>query len=143
MRIVVDTNVLVSSLLSPFGPPNAIRQLIAAEAVQICYDLRILHQYREVLARPRFPFNAGDVDTLLAQIEADGILISTHPLTARLPDADDEPFLAVALVGHARCLVTGNLRDFPADRRQGSWSSRLVGSWSCGARPNPRTQSNG
>ena len=119
MRIVVDTNVLVSSLLSPFGPPNAIRQLIAAGAVQICYDLRILHEYREVLTRPRFPFNAGDVDTLLAQIEADGILISTHPLTARLPDADDEPFLAVALVGHARCLVTGNLRDFPADRRQG------------------------
>lgn len=68
MRIVVDTKVLVSSLLSPFGPSNAIRQLIAAGAVQVCYDVRILHEYREVLTRPRFPFSEDDVHDLLSQI---------------------------------------------------------------------------
>ena len=119
MRIVVDTNVLVSSLLSPFGPPNAIRHLIAAGAVQVSYDVRILHEYREVLTRPRFPFSEDDVDDLLSQIEADGVLISSDPLAGSLPDPDDEPFLAVALAARARCLVTGNLRDFPTDRRQG------------------------
>jgi predicted nucleic acid-binding protein len=36
-----------------------------------------------------------------------------------LPDADDEPFLAVALAASADYLVTGNIRDFPSEKRQG------------------------
>ena len=36
-----------------------------------------------------------------------------------LPDADDEPFLAVALAGQANYLVTGNLADYPAEKRRG------------------------
>lgn len=56
MRIVLDTNVLLSGLLSPSGPPGNIARLITTGAVRVCYDARILVEYRQVLLRPTFPF---------------------------------------------------------------------------------------
>jgi uncharacterized protein len=119
MKVVLDTNVLVSGLLSPFGPPAEIVRLVTIEAVQVCYDLRILTEYRQVLLRPVFPFSQEQVETLLAHIETYGLLVGAHPLPKHLPDPDDEVFLAVALAAQARYLVTGNLKHFPAKNRQG------------------------
>ena len=119
MRVVVDTNVLVSGLLSPFGPPGAIVSLIATGRLSLCYDARILAEYHEVLHRPAFPFSREEVAALTAQIKAGGVLAAPAPLATRLPDADDEPFLEVALAAHARLLVTGNGDHFPPDRRCG------------------------
>ena len=119
MKIVLDTNVLVSGLLSPFGPPAEIVRLVTIGAVQVCYDSRILAEYRQVLLRPVFPFSQAQVETLLAQIGTDGLLVGARPLPEPLPDPDDEVFLAVALAGQARCLVTGNLKHYPAKSRQG------------------------
>lgn len=119
MRIVLDTNVLVSGLLSPFGPPGDILRLITTGTVRVCYDARILGEYSQVLRRPAFAFSPAQVDAVLAQLEADGDLVTAQPLRERLPDPDDEVFLAVALAGHADRLVTGNLRHYPVSRRHG------------------------
>ena len=119
MRVVLDTNVLVSGLLSPFGPPGDIVRLITTGTVRVCYDARILCEYRQVLLRPAFPFSQGQVESVLAQLEADGDLVTADPLPESLPDPDDEVFLAVALASQAHCLVTGNIRHYPASRRQG------------------------
>ena len=119
MRIVLDTNVLLSGLLSPSGPPGNIVRLITSGAVRVCYDARILVEYRQVLLRPTFPFAEIQVDSLLDQLEADGDLVAALPLVDRLPDPDDEIFLEVALTGNTHCLVTGNLRRYPQRHRQG------------------------
>ena len=119
MRIVVDTNVLVSGLLSPFGPPGAIVSLASAGRLSLCYDARILAEYTEVLHRPAFPFDADAVAALTAQIEAGGVLASPVPLAKRLPDAADEPFLEVAVAARAECLVTGTSAHFPPECRAG------------------------
>ena len=119
MRVVVDTNVLVSGLLSPFGPPGVIVRLVSAGRLSICYDARIVAEYTDVLNREAFPFSRDEISALTAQIEAGGVLASPVPLTVRLPDPDDEPFLEVAVAARAEYLVTGNGDHFPPDRRAG------------------------
>ena len=119
MRIVLDTNVLVSALLSPFGPPGEILGLATAGALHICHDARILGEYGQVLLRPAFSFRPDLVDSVLDQIETDGVPVAVLPLSERLPDPDDEAFLAVALAGEVHSLVTGNLKHFPERSRQG------------------------
>jgi putative PIN family toxin of toxin-antitoxin system len=115
LRIVLDTNVLVSGLLSPFGPPGQIVRLVSAGAVTLCLDARILSEYGEVLSRPRFEFDPDSVAALLDYIEFRGEMAASAPLTRRLPDLDDEPFLEAAFACRADCLVTGNLAHFPDD----------------------------
>lgn len=119
MKVVVDTNVLVAGLLSPFGPPGEIVRMIASGAVRVCLDARILTEYADVLGRPKFQFEAEQVQTLLEQIRMDGLSVAGTPLASRLPDRTDEPFLETALAGDAACLITGNSKHFPATKRQG------------------------
>lgn len=119
MNVVLDTNVVVSGLIAPFGPPADIVRLLAAGAIRVGYDARILGEYREVLSRPAFRIAAERVEALIDQVRAEGVLVTAHPLPRHLPDPDDDVFLAVALAAGATCLVTGNLRHFPEQRRQG------------------------
>jgi uncharacterized protein len=120
LRIVLDANVLVSGLLSPFGTPAEVLRLVSSGVIGICLDGRIEAEYREVLARPTFGFDGGLVDDLLDYFASAGEMVSAIPLAHRLPDADDEPFLEVAVAASADCLVTGNLAHFPPQSRAGA-----------------------
>lgn len=119
MKIVLDTNVLVSGPLQPFGPSGQIVRLVASGQLTLCYDSRILAEYRDVLLRPKFAFDPERVESLLEEIRADGIPIVAHPLATRLPDPDDETFLEIALAGGVEFLVTGNLKHYPAEAWHG------------------------
>ena len=119
MRIVLDTNVLVSGLLSPFGPPGEIVRMVSSGAVAMCLDASIFAEYDDVLARPRFGFYPDSVAALLDYIDFRSEVVASEPLAQRLPDPDDEPFIEVATACGADCLVTGNLAHFPPDIRAG------------------------
>ena len=119
MKIVLDTNVVVSALLQPLGPSGQILAAVLAGEHQACFDDRIMEEYVEVLARPRFGFDQLQVEVVLDQIKAEGLRASCTPLNAALPDPDDEQFLEVAAGAQAEYVITGNLRDYPEDRRQG------------------------
>jgi len=120
LRIVLDTNVLVSGLLSPFGPPGEIVRLVSSGAVTLCVDARILAEYDEVLTRPRFGFDSDSVAALLDYVDFTSEVVVPEPLRIRLPDPDDEPLLEVALGCGAEGLVTGNLAHFPHESRAGA-----------------------
>ena len=119
IRVVIDTNVLVSGLLSPFGPPGQILRMISSGEIRLLFDARILLEYLEVLARPRFGFDQSAVSDLLYWVEHEGEVVAAPPLQTGLPDPFDEPFLEAALSGHAACLVTGDIAHFPESSRQG------------------------
>ena len=118
MKIVLDTNVLVSGLLNPHGAPSDLLRMVIAGKLRVCYDARILSEYREVLLRPRFGFEPARVGILLDQIGATGVPVVASPLDKPLPDVDDEPFLEVACSGGAEFLITGNLKHYPARSRR-------------------------
>jgi len=119
MKIVLDTNVLVSGLLTPFGPSGEIVRMVSAGMIILQYDARIFLEYQEVLHRPKFQFNKEDIDAFLTFVKQNGQLIPTSPLKNRLPDPDDEVFLEVAIAGSAECLITGNKSHYPRKYRQG------------------------
>ncbi len=114
MRVVLDTNVVVSAFLTPSGvPAEVLRRALGGEPVPL-YDERILAEYREVLERPRFKLDTEDVTAVLELLAAKGERVTAAPLVlVKLPDPDDLPFIEVAVAGQADALVTGNPRHFP------------------------------
>ncbi|MBS3907520.1 MAG: putative toxin-antitoxin system toxin component, PIN family [Syntrophaceae bacterium] len=119
MNIVLDTNVLVAGLLSPFGTCGEIVRMVSSGELILSFDARILSEYDEVLSRPKFKFAKEKVDALLDYVVYRGQTIAPSPLNHSLPDSKDEPFLEVALAGKAVCLVTGNQDHFPIELCQG------------------------
>jgi len=114
MRVVLDTNVVVSALLNPEGPPAAVLAVIFTGEVIPLLDSRLLAEYREVLLRPRFGFTPEQVEAVVSGLLEIGELVDAPPLGLRLPDPDDVPFLEVAVAGQADAIVTGNVRHFPS-----------------------------
>jgi len=119
MKIVLDTNVLVSGLLTPFGPSGEIARMVFSGELILYIDARILSEYQDVLHRPKFKFNKDHIGTLLDFIKQYGQFISSSPLKNRLPDPDDEPFLEVAIAGKVISLVTGNTAHYPSPLMEG------------------------
>lgn len=113
MRIVLDTNVLVSGLHNPSGNPGRIIDLVMAGRIQLLYDDRILGEYLEVLARPELDIDPTLAQAVVGYIRLAGERITGMPLPAdSLPDPDDLPFAEVAVSGEADALVTGNIKHF-------------------------------
>lgn len=119
MLVVLDTNILVSALLSPFGPPARVLDLVLSGNIRAAYDDRLLAEYREVLARPKFGFTPEEVAAVLAYLESDGERVAAPPLACELPDPDNLPFLEVAAQAKA-VLITGNTTHYPETARGGT-----------------------
>ena len=113
MTVVLDTNVVVSGILRPYGKAAAILRLVVSGMLTLAYDQRILGEYREVLRRPKFNFSDETVIDFLSEIEEEGMLVSSRPLHYPLLDLEDALFLEVALSSKATALITGNKRHFP------------------------------
>lgn len=112
MKIVLDTNVLVSALLKPHSSSSKVLDLILAGHLELLIDDRILSEYREVLRRTKFSFDELLVDDVLATLDRLALFVMSENHLLHLPDRDDLPFLEVALSGKAHTLITGNKKDF-------------------------------
>lgn len=115
MIVVIDTNILVSGLWKRTGNASLLLMQILNGSFKLCYDYRIINEYKDVLNRPKFGFSPDLVNVLLDTIVYDGISVIPTPLYGiNMKDEDDRPFFEVAKFCNAP-LVTGNLKHFPAD----------------------------
>ena len=119
MKLVVDTNVLVSALIRSEGIPARVLDVILSRQAKTVLDHRIYLEYEEVLLRPEFGFSRELVDDLLDFLWLSSERVRVATMSVELPDADDTKFLEVAMTASADFLITGNLRHFPARQRHG------------------------
>jgi putative PIN family toxin of toxin-antitoxin system len=112
MKVVLDTNVLVSGMMTMGGPCAIILDLLSEDRIIAALDGRILKEYRRVCEETRLHLDAVAVQDFLRFLDDCAENITAMPLDAHLPDPDDLPFLEVAAEAQA-VLVTGNKKHFP------------------------------
>jgi len=84
MRIVVlDTNILVSAMLTINGIPARIIEMALDGELSVCYNSNILLEYNNVLYRPQFSFNAKKVQNIVSTITELGIELT--PTASNFP----------------------------------------------------------
>ena len=114
---VIDTNVLVSALLSSHDDAATVQvvgKLFSGEVIPL-FSNEILKEYNEVLRRRKFKFSETIVATLVETIEKYGETVEPAPSGEILPDMKDLPFYEVVLEKQEEdaYLVTGNMKHFP------------------------------
>jgi uncharacterized protein len=113
IRAVIDTNVVVSGLLSPAGNEALILLAIHQGLLRPCFSEQILNEYEAVLARPKFAFPPAEIAAVLAMFRRQGEVLAPQPSAVASSDPGDTKFLQCAQAAQADFIVTGNKRDFP------------------------------
>jgi len=115
---VIDTNVIVSGLMTPSGSSAQIIDAILNGQVKLVYDSRILKEYRDVLSRPRLKLPPVKIQALLVGMHRQ-LLVSPSVSGIIGPDSDDIVFIEAALATTDKTIITGNLTHFPKRILQG------------------------
>ena len=113
IRVVIDTNVVVSALLRSGGLPEAIFNLAIGGDIQRFVSDPILAEYEDVVRRPRLAIDSAKADDALRRIRTAALLVRPSSTVTAASDPDDNVFLECAQAADAAYLVTGNARDFP------------------------------
>ncbi|MDR1785232.1 MAG: putative toxin-antitoxin system toxin component, PIN family [Spirochaetaceae bacterium] len=116
MKVVIDTNVLVSAMLNPRGVPAEIMSLVLSGSIKLLYDNRILQEYVAVLNREEFGFEKGTVQNFIDFVKNESEFVVSGRSNTKFTDEDDRKFYEVYTSGNAKYLVTGNMRHYPAEK---------------------------
>ena len=113
LRLVIDTNVLVSAAIKPTGLQRTAFLIAISKPARLYVSYPILQEYTEVLVRPEFRIRKGLRLQLLQLIKNHShTVLPTRQLEATT-DPDDNIFLECADAARADYLVTGNPKHFP------------------------------
>ena len=115
MRVVLDTNVLVSGLLKPAGNERRVLRLGLARRFTLLLSAPIFAEYKAVLPRPRFKLQPAEVAQALAHLREVAEWIEPNVTLNVAKEETDNRFLECAVAGQADYLVTGNAKHFPSE----------------------------
>jgi putative PIN family toxin of toxin-antitoxin system len=114
IRVVLDTNILVSALLQPESlPARVFLTALAAGKARLCVSGDVYAEYEEVIRRPKFNRSEGVIEMALRAIRQNGFWVKPSEKVRTCFDPDDDIFLECSQAARAHYLVTGNLKDFP------------------------------
>lgn len=114
-KIVIDTNVIVSSLIQRGYSNLIIKELFIEQKIHLCVSDELMTEYYEVLARPKFskfPDFFIRAEILLADIEAKATKFIPTIKLELISDLDDNMILELADECLADFVITGNTTDF-------------------------------
>jgi len=129
LKVVVDTNVIVSAQLNTNGPTAKILSLILNGKLHLLYDNRIFFEYIDVLSRKKFGFKAETTSDLIDFFKHEGEYINADYSNESFGDEADKKFYEVYKSGDAQYLVTGNRKHFPDDEGIITPGEFLLKSW--------------
>jgi uncharacterized protein len=113
LRLVMDTNIIVSAALKPDGLQRTVLLIALTRPAKLYVTQEILAEYREVLARRELGIRKGLRRQLLQTLNNRvRVIRPVRSLRAAL-DPDDDKFLECADAARADYLITGNVRHFP------------------------------
>jgi putative PIN family toxin of toxin-antitoxin system len=113
LRLVVDTNIVVSAALKPEGLQRTVLLLALTKPARLYVSLPIFEEYKTVLARPEFQIRKGLRQHFLQLIKKRARFITSARQLRVAADPADNMFLECADAARADYLITGNVRDFP------------------------------
>ena len=116
LYVVLDTNVLVSSMLKPESiPGQVVDHALHQDIVPVLSD-EIIDEYSEILHRQKFKFSESKIADLIKGLDESGVYLSPTETDELFLDLSDVVFYEVTLTAkehHDAFLVTGNIKDFP------------------------------
>jgi len=116
VKLVLDTNVIVSAFINPQGKPSEILKMIVNRKADLIYNIVILSEYENVLLRPKFSEKI-DSDNIRKLINLIGIIgTSFDPVSSKIKflDKSDRIFYDTAKYSDS-ILITGNMKHFPRE----------------------------
>src|SRR6267143_3231061 len=114
LRVVLDTNVVVSGLLNRRGAPAAILDAATSKPFRGYISEALLDEYREVLTRDYLGLDQQRAARFIGSLQKIAILVVPGRKVAVARDPDDDRVMECALEAGVDFIVTGNIRDFPA-----------------------------
>jgi len=114
MRVVLDTNILISACWTPDGLESQTVQLALDGTITPCVSPAVWAEYRDVLFRDKFAGVRSRADDLLVKLEVRAVQVVPQETVSAASDEDDNRFLECAAAAGAVYLVTGNLKHYPA-----------------------------
>jgi putative PIN family toxin of toxin-antitoxin system len=117
IRVVLDTNIVVSAALVDEGLPAAIFDLATNKHILMVVSREILAEYEKVLHYPRLKLDPARIAGFLSDIRKVSILVSPSRVLSISRDEADNRFYECADAGKADYLITGNAQHFPVHHK--------------------------